>query len=141
VSDLRCYLASPFRCGSYLEQEIAPRVRDVGCKVVSTWHVGHKGQVEPALTQLDRMDLCAQNYRELVEADVVVAVERELGGREFYVEIGRAIAMLMPVVYLPREPRSPFLSSGSPLVVTVANEDEAIDWLFRRNKTRVRGTA
>ena len=128
MSTTRVYLAAPYRWGSLLDADVMPRLLSVGCHVVSSWHVGHRGQPEAPMSTDRRRDILTANLLDLDRANVMIAYEADRAGRELFVEIGRALERVAPIVvlYVPHDRASMFLSSADERVIVCASIDAAI---------------
>lgn len=127
------YLASPYRYGSLLDVDIAPRLLSAGVRVVSSWHIGHRGQAEGPCSTEARRDILVANLLDLDRADVMIAYEADRSGRELFVELGRALERAAPIAiyYVPHDPAAPFLSSCDARVTICDSLDAAVDAVAR----------
>jgi len=106
---LRVYIAAP-KLEVRRAKAMAELLMASGIRVVSTWHdFVCEGDQDPSEYPAARRVLCA-NMRALRNADVVLALTCEQGGRGVYTEIGRA------------------LERGTSVVWSVEKDGRAIDW-------------
>lgn len=127
VTSYGVYVACPLPHASEA-QEIARELRAANFEVCSTWH--------------DRQDSdpLFQNLVGLATADVLVALTWPGAGRETYVEIGRALAKQIPIVWFPQnraDGTGGCLSlEKSRLVLEVTTQSNMVDTLnaLRREK-------
>lgn len=120
---LRIYIASALasapQCNSY-QQVLESR----GYYVVSTWHsVVEPGAVDPH-DEAVRREIMITNLGELSRAECVLGLLTHNQGRCAYVEIGYALALSKPVVYLVGErDHGNSIASAHPLCRLVRSSD------------------
>lgn len=95
---IKVYLAAALSRAPYAEA-VAAELRE-HFEVISGWHARTQGvRVDPRDDE-ERTRLCALNLAELVTADVLVALVADGQPRATYGEIGYALALCKPVVFV-----------------------------------------
>lgn len=100
MSELRCYVASPYD-DAPLVREVHARLRALGVRPTSTWAehaTGPERLDEMPLEQLRA--IAVRNDVALAESDVVMVLPREGRGREMYGEARLAVAFGIPVLWV-----------------------------------------
>lgn len=93
----KVYLAGALARASFIET-VAARLRPL-FDVVSGWHGRAKGPRDPR-DEAERGAICAANLAELVRADVVIVMVDDGEPRATYGELGFALALCKPCIFV-----------------------------------------
>ncbi len=100
MSELRCYVASPFD-DAPLVRRLHARLRALHVRPTSSWAEHAEGPEQLDLLPLETVRaLALRNDVALAESDVVVVLPREGKGREMYGEARLAVAFGIPVLWV-----------------------------------------
>jgi hypothetical protein len=106
---LRVYLAAPFADATNV-RELDAKVDAIGVTVTSTWAHGASGAEDlESLSVAEVRQIAAVNDRDLLEADLLVALARDGAGGEMFAEVRLALAHRIPILWIgTRRPLSAY---------------------------------
>lgn len=124
MSRQRVYICAPFEDGPGLSARTIPSMIYAGIIPLASWvDDALSGKSDKHLTAASAQAALAVNDFELASSDAVLVIAREGTGGEMFCEVGRALALSIPVFWVGRR----VLSAWRQGVTICDSVDDAID--------------